>query len=50
MKDLRLMIEQIHKDYQRLADDMAVLSECLRPVQAALMLREGQENNAMESK
>ena len=33
VKDIRLMIELISKDYQRLASDMKTLSEFLLPLQ-----------------
>lgn len=33
VKDIRLMIELISKDYQRLATDMKILSEFLLPLQ-----------------
>ena len=43
VKDLRLMIEAVSKDYQRLADDTKVLSDYLRPLQVELMLKEDKE-------
>ena len=44
IKDLRLMLDMVSKDYQRLADDMKALSDYIRPFQVELMLREKDEN------
>ena len=43
VKDLRLMLDMVSKDFQRLSDDMKALSDYLRPLQVELMLEEGED-------
>lgn len=43
VKDLRLMVDMVSKDFQRLSDDMKALSDYLRPLQMELMLKEGED-------
>lgn len=40
IKDIRLMLELISKDYHRLADDMKCLGECLEPLQKEMEKRD----------
>lgn len=40
IKDIRLSIDNVAKDFERLAHDMKVLNDCLRPLQVDLMLKE----------
>ena len=43
IKDIRLMLELISKDYERLSTDMKVLSEFLMPIQKELQEKEKKE-------
>ena len=40
IKDLRNIADLLAKDYQRLAEDMKALRECLNPVQVELAIME----------
>ena len=44
IKDLRLMLDMVSKDYQRLADDMKALADYMKPFQVELMLRENKND------
>ncbi len=43
VKDLRLMIEMVSKDFLRLSTDMKALADYLRPMQMELMFKEGED-------
>lgn len=43
IKDIRLMVELVSKDYQRLATDMKTLSEFLLPLQKEIENAENKE-------
>lgn len=40
IKDLRNMTDMLAKDYQRLADDMKAMRDCLNPIQVELAIME----------
>lgn len=40
IKDLRNMADMLAKDYQRLADDMKAMRDCLNPIQVELAIEE----------
>lgn len=40
IKDLRNMADMLAKDYQRLADDMKAMRDCLNPIQVELAIME----------
>ena len=40
IKDLRNMADMLAKDYQRLADDMRAMRDCLNPIQVELAIME----------
>ena len=46
IKDLRNIADLLAKDYQRLAEDMKALRECLYPIQTELALRESELEKA----
>jgi hypothetical protein len=43
VKDLRLMLDMVSKDFKRLSDDIKVLGDYLKPLQVELMLKEGED-------
>lgn len=40
IKDLKNMADMLAKDYQRLADDMKAMRDCLNPIQVELAIME----------
>lgn len=40
IKDIRLMLDHISKDYLRLSKDMKILSDTLRPIMVKLQIQE----------
>lgn len=45
IKDLRLMLDMVSKDFQRLSDDMKALGDYLRPLQVELMIKEDKDGD-----
>lgn len=43
VRDIRMMIEMVSKDFLRLSTDMKALADYLRPMQIELMLKEGED-------
>ena len=41
IKDIRIMLDHLMKDYQQISRDMKALSDSLRPVMVKLQIEEG---------
>lgn len=41
IKDIRLMLDHLSKNYLRLSKDIKILSETLRPIMVKLQIEEG---------